>query len=95
MTGGTRSGGRPSLDRVVIQELPVERIRPEDGLGRKRDRVGHDELCQSVRQFGVLTPVTVRPAPDGSGDYQPREWSGPNLGLPAAGPADGAGHRRR
>lgn len=87
MTGGTRSGGRPSLDRVVIQELPVERIRPEDGLGRKRDRVGHDELCQSVRQFGVLTPVTVRPAPDGSGDYllvngQGRTLACRRLGLP-------------
>lgn len=53
----------------AVQELPVERIRPEAGLGRKRDRAGHDELCKSIAQFGVLTPVTVRPAPDGSGDF--------------------------
>jgi ParB/RepB/Spo0J family partition protein len=55
--------------RPVVQFLPVDRIRPEEGLGRKRDREGHDELCRSISQFGVLTPVTVRPAPDESGDY--------------------------
>ena len=52
-----------------VQRVPVARIRPEDGLGRKRDREGHRELCRSIEQFGVLTPVTVRRAPDGSGDY--------------------------
>ena len=55
--------------RPRIQKIPVARIRPEDGLGRKRDRDGHRELRQSIEQFGVLTPVTVRLAPDGSGDY--------------------------
>jgi ParB/RepB/Spo0J family partition protein len=52
-----------------VQRVPVARIRPEDGLGRKRDREGHRELCRSIEQFGVLTPVTVRRAPDGTGDY--------------------------
>jgi ParB/RepB/Spo0J family partition protein len=52
-----------------IQQVPVVRIRPEDGLGRKRDRQGHQELQRSIDQFGVLTPITVRPAPDGTGDY--------------------------
>jgi len=52
-----------------VQKVPVTRIRPEDGLGRKRDREGHRELCQSIEQFGVLTPITVRRAPDGTGDY--------------------------
>lgn len=52
-----------------VQDIAVGRIRPEDGLGRKRDREGHKELCRSIEQFGVLTPVTVRRAPDGSGDY--------------------------
>jgi ParB/RepB/Spo0J family partition protein len=52
-----------------VQQVPVARIRPEDGLGRKRDREGHRELCRSIEQFGVLTPVTVRRAPDGTGDY--------------------------
>lgn len=53
----------------TVQNIPVIRIRPEDGLGRKRDREGHRELRRSIEQFGVLTPVTVRIAPDGTGDY--------------------------
>jgi ParB/RepB/Spo0J family partition protein len=52
-----------------IQDVPVDRIRPEDGLGRKRDRDGHRELQRSIEQFGVLTPITVRLAPDQTGDY--------------------------
>jgi ParB/RepB/Spo0J family partition protein len=52
-----------------IRQVPVAQIRPEEGLGRKRDREGHRELQRSIEQFGVLTPITVRPAPDGTGDY--------------------------
>ena len=52
-----------------VRNVPVERIRSEEGLGRKRDRDGHRELRKSIEQFGVLTPVTVRLAPDGTGDY--------------------------
>lgn len=59
-----RQGGTPR-----VRKIPVARIRPEDGLGRKRDRDGHRELRQSIAAFGVLTPVTVRVAPDGTGDY--------------------------
>lgn len=53
----------------AVQHVPVARIRPEDGLGRKRDRDGHRDLRQSIAQFGVLTPINVRLAPDSSGDY--------------------------
>jgi ParB/RepB/Spo0J family partition protein len=53
----------------LVQQVPVARIRPEEGLGRKRDREGHRELQRSIEQFGVLTPITVRSAPDGTGDY--------------------------
>src|SRR5947208_8401991 len=60
---------RRGVKRSRIQKIPVVKIRPEDGLGRKRDREGHRELRRSIEQFGVLTPVTVRLAPDGSGDY--------------------------
>lgn len=52
-----------------MRDVPVAKIRPEEGLGRKRDREGHKELQRSIQQFGVLTPITVRPAPDGSGEY--------------------------
>jgi ParB/RepB/Spo0J family partition protein len=55
--------------RLELQHIPVERIRPEDGLGRRRDRDGHRELCRSIEQFGVLTPITVRRARDGTRDY--------------------------
>ena len=64
-------GGRAARREkaAVIRNVEVARIRPEDGLGRKRDRDGHRDLRNSIQQFGVLTPVTVRLAPDGSGDY--------------------------
>lgn len=52
-----------------VQQVPVARIRPEEGLGRKRDREGHRELQRSIEQFGILTPITVRSAPDATGDY--------------------------
>lgn len=52
-----------------IRDILVEQIRPESGLGRKRDREGHRDLRNSIERFGVLTPVTVRAAPDRSGDY--------------------------
>ena len=57
---------RPS---ETVMSVPVLSIRPEEGLGRKRDRAGHLELQHSIAKFGVLTPVTVRRAPDGSGDF--------------------------
>jgi ParB/RepB/Spo0J family partition protein len=62
-------GGAAKAPRLRLQYVPVERIRPEEGLGRKRDRDGHRELCRSIEQFGVLTPISVRRAPDGTGDY--------------------------
>jgi ParB/RepB/Spo0J family partition protein len=61
---------RPAKDAPPrVQQVPVAKIRPEEGLGRKRDREGHRELCRSIEQFGVLTPITVRRAPDATGDY--------------------------
>src|SRR5438105_14450135 len=67
--GDGPSPGRSKARTHRLQEIAVGRIRPEDGLARRRDRDGHRELCRSIEQFGVLTPITVRPAPDGSGDY--------------------------
>ncbi|MBV9383332.1 MAG: ParB/RepB/Spo0J family partition protein [Streptosporangiaceae bacterium] len=61
---------RDSGSRTLqIRQVPVARIRPEEGLGRKRDREGHRELQRSIERFGVLTPITVRRAPDATGDY--------------------------
>ena len=64
---GNDAAGDSSLYR--IRDIRVALIRPEEGLGRKRDREGHKELQRSIQQFGVLTPITVRPAPDDSGEY--------------------------
>jgi len=52
----------------IVQDVEVSRIRPEAGLDRKRDRDGHRELQRSIEQFGVLTPITVRLAPDNTRD---------------------------
>ena len=61
--------GTPASRSFAVQDVPVARIRPEEGLARKRDRDGHRELQRSIEHFGVLTPITVRLAPDDSGDY--------------------------
>ncbi len=68
-TKRTTMGSSRQRRTLRLQDVPVARIRPEDGLGRKRDREGHRELCRSIEKFGVLTPITVRHAPDASGDY--------------------------
>jgi len=65
-SGNAAVAGR---SRYRIRDIPVAKIRPEEGLGRKRDRDGHKELQRSIQQFGVLTPITVRSAPDASGEY--------------------------
>lgn len=52
-----------------VRHIPVDRIRPEDGLGRKRNRANHRDLQKSIEQFGVLTPITVRRAPNRRGHY--------------------------
>lgn len=52
-----------------LRNIRVELVRPEDGLGRKRDLEGHRDLQRSIAQFGVLTPITVRADPTGSGHY--------------------------
>lgn len=77
MTETARVRSRDTAARAVptvppateLERIFVDRIRPEEGLGRKRDREGHLELQRSIELFGVLTPITVRRAPDDSGDY--------------------------
>lgn len=71
MTGTNRRTENNPRDKtpLKVREIPVDKIRPEEGLGRRRDREGHAELRRSIEQFGVLTPITVRPAPGNSGEY--------------------------
>lgn len=63
-----RESERPGSQFPVLN-VPVNLIRPEEGLARRRDRDGHRELQRSIEQFGVLTPITVRAAPDATGEY--------------------------
>jgi len=69
VSGQGRKRVARSARNTRVSEIAVSRIRPEDGLSRKRDREGHRDLCRSIEQFGVLTPITVRRAPDGSGEF--------------------------
>jgi ParB/RepB/Spo0J family partition protein len=69
MNRGSDMVRRTRESQTRVHNLPIARVRPEEGLSRKRDESGHQELCQSIAQFGVLTPITVRPASDGSGDF--------------------------
>ena len=59
----------PRNNLLRVQQIPVGKVRPEEGLARKRDRGGHQALTQSIAKFGVLTPITVRQATDDSGDF--------------------------
>jgi ParB/RepB/Spo0J family partition protein len=68
-TAALPPGHRPRPRKTLVRKILVSQIRPEDGLDRKRDRDGHQELRKSIEQFGVLTPITVRLDPDGSGNY--------------------------
>jgi len=68
--GGTmKTRGGKEESSYTLRQIPVSLIRPEDGLARKRDREGHRDLCRSIEQFGVLTPITVRLAPDDSREF--------------------------
>jgi ParB/RepB/Spo0J family partition protein len=53
----------------VVRQVPIARIRPEDGLGRRRSKDGHQELRRSIEKFGVLTPITVRIDPEARDSY--------------------------
>lgn len=64
-----RAPGRSRHRGLRVEHISVDKIRPEEGLGRQRDRGGHRELCHSIARFGVLTPITVRRAGDGSNEY--------------------------
>ena len=56
--GSSDSSRRTSVPaRPVVTNLPVGSIRPEEGLGRKRDRTGHDfslykknTLCRRIER---------------------------------------------
>jgi ParB family chromosome partitioning protein len=69
-TGSTSTepapAGLPPIDGVHFAELPVDRIRANARQPRQVfDEDTLAELAHSVREFGVLQPVVVRPDGDG------------------------------
>jgi len=61
---GTNTGA--PVNGRAVEELPVEKIRPNPGQPRHTfDEAAMEELAASIRQYGVLQPILVRPAADG------------------------------
>ena len=62
--GQDRSGGAPEGPRYA--EIPVGAIRPNPRNPRSVfDQDALDELAHSIREFGLLQPIVVRPVSDG------------------------------
>jgi ParB family chromosome partitioning protein len=63
----TGSDGMPASGTASIVQLPIHLVIPNPNQPRKV--FGHDslrELADSIRQYGVLQPVTVRRKQDGT-----------------------------
>lgn len=51
----------------TISKVPVDKVTPNPFQPRKEfDEASLEELAQSIRQQGVITPITVRRMPDGT-----------------------------
>jgi len=58
--------GPAEVPGVTYCELPVPRIRPNPRQPRQVfDEEPHEELVSSIREFGLLQPIVVRPREDG------------------------------
>ena len=61
---GETEAARPDERRVEL--LPIEEIRPNPDQPRQTfDEAAMEELAASVRQYGVLQPILVRPVDGG------------------------------
>jgi len=46
---------------MMVQQIPIDRVRPNPYQPRKEfSKQGLEELSQSIKQYGVLQPITVR-----------------------------------
>ncbi len=53
--------GNVKGNHKVIQEIPIDNIRPNPYQPRKEfPKQGLEELSQSIREYGLLQPITVR-----------------------------------
>ena len=49
---------------LTLQSLPIRRVAPSPSNPRKRfDAAYLDELATSIREHGLVQPITVRPLP--------------------------------
>jgi len=48
-----------------IMEVPVTKVRIKENVRQGYDATHLSELAESIRQIGLLQPITVTPAPDG------------------------------
>ena len=61
-----KKSGRTVLESGRVQFVRLDRIRPNPAQPRRVfDPVGLQELAESIRQYGILQPLTVRKLPDG------------------------------
>lgn len=61
-----KKNGRTVLESGKVQFVRLERIRPNPSQPRRIfDPAGLQELAESIRQYGVLQPLTVRRLSDG------------------------------
>ncbi|MGH8987376.1 MAG: ParB/RepB/Spo0J family partition protein, partial [Acidimicrobiales bacterium] len=58
-------------DTGSLREVPISSIRPNTFQPRVRfDEEAMSALAASIREVGVLQPVLVRPAEEGTGEYE-------------------------
>jgi len=69
---GTRSLGQPAAAPAAsVASLPIEAIRPSPLQPRRHFAEAElDELAQSIRDKGIVQPLLVRPAGDGTGGFE-------------------------
>lgn len=61
-----KKSGQTLLESGRVQLVRLDRIRPNPAQPRRIfDPAGLQELAESIRQYGVLQPLTVRKLPDG------------------------------
>ena len=57
---------KPTIAKPGVTEIPLKEIRPNPNQPRRDfDESALDELAASIKEKGILTPVTVREVEDG------------------------------
>ncbi len=58
-------------NETTIKDVPIEALEPNPYQPRQHfGEQAHEELVESIREHGILQPLLVRPAPNGSAEYQ-------------------------